>query len=229
MAERSTWDAEARAAFARAREPAALAAAVVRFHKRVDEVVAATILGHAVAVACRPGCSYCCSLQVHVTPYEAFTLAEWLKRKLAPARLQAVTAKLRDNAARTKAAGDASRKRMNLACALLADDGTCGAYEARPAQCRRFHSLDVEVCKASFADPADDSIETANHRAIAHNAQVIDTQTANAVKAEGLDATPVDMNIALLEALENPKAWRRWRDGKKAFVIPVETGSQPRP
>ena len=29
-------------------------------------------------------------------------------------------------------------------------------------------------------------------------------------RAEGLDATPVDMNLALLEALENPKAWRRW-------------------
>jgi hypothetical protein len=26
------------------------------------------------------------------------------------------------------------------------------------------------------------------------------------------------MNLALLEALENPKAWRRWRDGKKPFV-----------
>jgi hypothetical protein len=25
------------------------------------------------------------------------------------------------------------------------------------------------------------------------------------------------MNIAILDALENPKAWRRWRDGKKPF------------
>jgi len=218
MAERSTWDAEARAAFARAREPAGLAAAVVRFHKRVDEVVGATLAGHHIKVACSAGCRYCCSLQVQVKPYEAFTLAEWLRRKLAPQRLDAVLAKLRDNAARTRAAGDAARKRMNIACALLADDGTCGAYEARPAQCRRFHSLDVAVCKASFANPADDSIESPNHPAIAHNAQVIDTQAAQAVAAEGLDATPVDMNLALLEALENPKALRRWRDGKKPFV-----------
>ena len=34
----------------------------------------------------------------------------------------------------------------------------------------------------------------------------------------GLDDASVDLNEALLEALENPKAWRRWRDGKKAFV-----------
>ena len=218
MAGRSTWDAEARAAFGRAREPAALASAVVRFHQRVDEVVAATIAGHRIETACRPGCSYCCSLQVHVKPYEAFTLADWLRRKLDSARLEAVLEKLRDNASRTRSAGDAARKRMNLACALLSSDGTCGAYEARPAQCRRFHSLDVAVCKASFANPADDAIESPNHPALAHNAQVIDTQAAQAVADEGLDATPVDMNLALLEALENPKAWRRWRDGKKAFV-----------
>jgi hypothetical protein len=28
----------------------------------------------------------------------------------------------------------------------------------------------------------------------------------------------MDMNLALLEALENPKSLRRWRDGKKPFV-----------
>ena len=56
------------------------------------------------------------------------------------------------------------------------------------------------------------------HQAVAHNADVIITQARHAVRAAGLDDASVDMNVALLEALENPKAWRRWRDGKKAFV-----------
>jgi hypothetical protein len=38
--------------------------------------------------------------------------------------------------------------------------------------------------------------------------------------AEARDAAPVDMDLALLEALENPKVWRRWRDGKKPFTGP---------
>jgi Fe-S-cluster containining protein len=218
MVERSTWDAEAREAFADAREPRPLAAAVVRFHKRVDEVVDATIRGHSVKVACSRGCSYCCSLQVQVLPYETFPLAEWLRRHFSAERLAAVTARLRDNAARTRAMGDEARKRSNLPCALLGDDGACSAYEARPAQCRRFHSTNLDICKKSYADPADDSIESPNHPAIEHNAAVIVTQTNQAVRADGLDATPADMNLALLDALENPKAWRRWRDGKKAFV-----------
>jgi Fe-S-cluster containining protein len=217
MAERSTWDAEARAAFAGARDAAKLSTAVVRFHKKVDEVVDATIRGHGVKIACSRGCSYCCSLQVQVLPYEVFPLAEWLKRRLGAERLEAVMARLRDNAAKTRAMGDAARKRSNLVCALLDDDGACGAYEARPAQCRRFHSTDLAICKESYANPADDSIESPNHPAIAHNASVIVTQANQAVRDEGLDATPLDMNLALLEALENPKAWRRWRDGKKPF------------
>lgn len=63
-----------------------------------------------------------------------------------------------------------------------------------------------------------DTIESPNHPAVAHNAAVIVTQANHAARDAGLDATPVDMNPALLEALENPKAWRRWRDGKKPFV-----------
>ena len=218
MPERSTWDEEARAAFRDAREPRALRTAVVRFHKRVDEVVDATLRGHSVQVACRRGCSYCCHLRVEVTPPEAFTLAEWLRRTASPERLALVIGRLRSNVERAGAIGTEARKRANIACALLGDDGACSAYEARPAQCRRFHSTDVETCKASYADPADDSIASPNHPAVAHNASVLITQTNAALREGGLDAESYDMNFALLEALENPKAWRRWRDGKKAFV-----------
>jgi Fe-S-cluster containining protein len=216
--ELSRWGEDARAAFKDARDPKKLATAVVTFHKRVDEVLETTIANHGVKVACTRGCSYCCSLQVEVQPHETFTLAEWLKRHFSTERLGAVIAKLRANAAKTRAMGPEARKRSNLACALLGDDGACTAYDARPAQCRRFHSTVLETCKASYADPANDSIASPVHAAVAHNAQVIVTQAQHAVREAGLDAESLDMNLALLEALENPKAWRRWRDGKKPFV-----------
>ncbi len=218
MAERSTWDAEARAAFAGARDGERLEAAVVRFHRRLDEVIDASLAGHAVKIACTRGCSFCCSLQVQVQPHETFTLAAWLRRHSSAARLAEVLSKLRANAAKTVEMGDAARKRSNLACALLGDDGACTAYEARPAQCRRFHSTRLAVCKASYANPADDSVESPAHPVVTHNADVIITQAQHAVRDAGLDATPMDMNLALLEALDNPRALRRWRDGKKPFV-----------
>jgi Fe-S-cluster containining protein len=213
-----TWGAEAREAFAEARNPERLAGAVVKFHRRLDEVLAASIRGHAVKIACTRGCSYCCSLRVEVQPHETFALAEWLRKHFSAQRLSTVGARLRENASKTRAMGVDARKHSNLRCALLGDDGACTAYEARPAQCRRFHSTRLEVCKASYANPADETIEAPLHPAVAHNADVIITQAQNAVRDAGLDSESVDMNFALLEALDNPKAWRRWRDGKKPFV-----------
>jgi Fe-S-cluster containining protein len=216
--ELSSWGGEAREAFAAAREPRQLATAVVRFHARVDQVLDASIEGHKVRVACTRGCSYCCSLRVEVQPYEAFALAAWLRKNFSPQRLAEVVARLRENVAATRAMGTEARKKSNLACSLLGTDGACTAYEARPAQCRRFHSTDLAVCKSSYANPAADSIESPMHAAVAHNASVIITQAQLAVREAGLDSESADMNMALLEALENPKAWRRWRDGKKPFV-----------
>ena len=218
MPQPSTWGAEAREAFAEARNPERLAGAVVKFHRRVDEVLEASIRGHAVKIACTRGCSYCCSLRVEVQPHEAFALAGWLRKTFSEERLASVVARLRENVAKTRAMGTEARGRSNLACSLLGEDGACTAYEARPAQCRRFHSTNLSICKASYADPADDSIESPMHPAVAHNAAVIVTQAQHGVREAGLDAESIDMNMALLEALENPKAWRRWRDGKKPFV-----------
>jgi len=209
------WGKESKAAFAQGREPRRLAGAVVTFHARVDEVLSTTVAGHGVVLACASGCAHCCHLRVQVQPAEAFALAAWLRRHLDPAGLARVIARLEKNVARTRELGEEARKRTNLACALLDEQGRCGAYEARPAQCRRCHSTDVSPCKAFHDDPTRDDLESAMHDAVAHNADVIITQARHAARDAGLDDTPVEMNHALLQALTNPKAWRRWRDGKK--------------
>ena len=208
----------ARAALGDAGDPKRLAHAVVRFHRHVDDILARSHAAHGTRVDCKRGCSLCCSLQVEILPPEAFALAQSLKARLAPAALDAVRAKLRANVERIEAIGLEARKRTNLPCALLGPDGACTAYEARPAQCRRFHSTRLATCEASYANPADDAIESPAHPAVMHNAQVIVTLAQHGLRDAGLDATPVDMTLALSAALEDPKTVRRWRDGKKPFV-----------
>jgi Fe-S-cluster containining protein len=217
MSEPAAWSAEARQVFASARDPAALTSAVVTFHRRLDQVIEASIRAHAVPIDCKSGCSYCCSLRLEVQPHEAFALAGWLRKNFTRAQLDGVLARLRENVARTRAMGDEARKRTNVACSLLGADGACTAYEARPSQCRRYHSMRVQTCKAFF-ERHDEEIESPMHPAVAHNAAVIITQAQHAVRDAGLDADNEDLNFALLEALENPKALRRWKDGKKPFV-----------
>jgi hypothetical protein len=209
---------QARRSLADAGDAQALPHAVMRFHRKVDEVLAASIAGHAVAIACTRGCGYCCHMQVQVLPPESFALAAWLRRQFDAQRLEGVLARLRENARVTRELGDEGRKRANLPCALLGADNACTAYEARPAQCRRFHSTRLATCTESHANPQDDSIESPAHPLVSHNAQVIVTLAQHGLRDAGLDATPQDMNLALLEALVNPRAVRRWRDGKKALV-----------
>ena len=214
----SEWGAEAKAAFANAREPASLAKAVVTFYRRVDDVIAATVQGHTAKLACTRGCNHCCHLRLTVQPHEAFALAAWLKSHFSAERVAAVVTRLRENARATTAMGVEARKRTNLRCALLGEDGACTVYEARPAQCRRYHSLRLETCKSFYDNPADEALESPMHQAVAHNAAVIITQAQHALRAAGLEAENEDLNFALLDALDNPKALRRWKDGKKPFV-----------
>ena len=215
----SPYEAQAARDFARVAEPSALSAAVVKLHQRVDEVLAQTIANHALDLACKPGCGMCCHMRVEVTPAEAFHLASWLRRHRSAAQLEALSERLRHNVAATERLGSAeARKRANIPCALLDTDGRCSAYEARPGQCRRYHSTRLATCEASYARPDDDTIESAMHPAVAHNGAVILAQARRAQEAAGLDAAPEDLNIALLGAVSNATAWRRWRDGKRAFV-----------
>ena len=214
----AAWGQESRTAFANARDPERMTVAVVTLHRRVDEALAATIAGHKVAVACARGCGYCCNLRVQVQPYEAFRLAAWLRKHFDAPAVARVVERLRANERKTRELGEETRKRTNIPCALLGDDGACTAYEARPAQCRRYHSTSVDPCKAFHADPSRDDIDSGMHPAVSHNADVIITQARHAIREAGLNDDSVDMNIALLEALENPKSLRRWKDGKKPFV-----------
>ena len=204
-----------------ARDAQRLPQAVMRFHARVDAILGQSHAAHAVETACKRGCSLCCHVQVEMLPPEAFALAAWLKRHRTAAELAQVGARLKANLARTRALGAEGRKRANLACALLGEDGACTAYAARPAQCRRFHSTDLAACEASFAHPEDDSMLSPAHPLVAHNAQVVITVAQQGLRERGLDATPQDMNIALLHAIDDQRSWRRWRDGKKAFVASV--------
>ena len=119
----SAWGEEARAAFSGARDAARLESAIVKFHRTMDAVVDATVAGHTLGLACKRGCSYCCHLRLEVQPADAFAIAAWLRKHYAPAQLDAVLVRLRDNAARTEAMGVETRKRTNMACALLGEDG----------------------------------------------------------------------------------------------------------
>ena len=83
--------------------------------------------------------------------------------------------------------------------------------------CRKVHSTDVSACKQSFDNPADATVLNAEHSVISAISMTAITAVREGIKESGFDGTIYDLNEVVVDAFENPKCEKRWRQGKKAF------------
>ena len=129
---------------------------VVWLYRALDLVGAAA--RHTGVSPCRSGCNYCCRIPVLITSAEARALARATGRRPHERPVGAVA----------RAAGEpfeSLHARLQLqqeallashrgeACPFLGADGTCVAYDARPAACR----LHISLCDSP--DPCDTGAE----------------------------------------------------------------------
>jgi Fe-S-cluster containining protein len=166
-------------------------------HHEADDR-AARVFARAGAPACGPGCSYCCKLFVSVRAPEARRLAAAL-RALPAARLAEVRRRLAENAARVK--GSTSESYPRVPCALLTDEGTCVAYEARPFSCRDYHSFDVDACRKVDVGEAPG---VPSHREAAAVHGEVAMAWLEALAASGTDTGSYELQQVLHILLEDP-------------------------
>jgi Fe-S-cluster containining protein len=184
---------------------------VVKFYKRFDELTSASKL----PISCKAGCSYCCHYHVMITATEAFAITEALA-KMTAAERQVIQDRIRITAERASTLTRDEYLRTNVECAMLVDGKNCSVYQVRPIACRGHHSADVSICKETFDDvnsPAlapKDRVRELFFR-VFENGQLLENHRA------GVDTTKYEMHAALLEAISNPAAAKRWRAGKSAF------------
>jgi Fe-S-cluster containining protein len=107
-----------------------------------------------VAIACVPGCTYCCHQRVGVLAHEAIALLEHLRTSCSPGDAAAIEGRIRANAGAVDTMTDAEHRTANLPCAFLVG-GRCSAYEVRPSVCASFHSLRKDRCRHAFENPYD--------------------------------------------------------------------------
>jgi hypothetical protein len=124
------------------REAESVADAARSAHVRLDS--AAEDAPSRARWACARGCSFCCHLQVLVTPPETAALQPYLTDEI---RRRVTT-----NVARTAGLDAGAYRRARIPCAFLSADGSCLAYEARPLRCRAHSSTDLRVCQSAFED-----------------------------------------------------------------------------
>lgn len=101
---------------------------------------------------CAPGCASCCHVHVEANAAEIAAAAAHLVATRSAAELEALVPRLM----LTSALSAEERWRARIPCALLAAEGTCSIYEARPLRCRALHSYSVALCREAYAGRTDE-------------------------------------------------------------------------
>lgn len=167
-------------------------------------------------IACRAGCTWCCTLTVIATSApEVLRIAEYLRASLTPHELAALTKRVGRRDERLRAMPEERRPRARLACALLLNQ-RCSVYPVRPLACRGMTSASAEACEASYRAGWTRPIPNGpRHLGIAAGVR---QGVEQGLGAAGLPARDLDLTAALRIALETPDAVDRWLAGEPIFA-----------
>ncbi|MFI4986871.1 MAG: YkgJ family cysteine cluster protein [Alphaproteobacteria bacterium] len=161
-------------------------------------------------IACRAGCSHCCHLSVQAAPAEVLRLAQHIRDRFSSAERASLLERLRQAAAMTKDA----RLAAASPCPLL-KDARCTVYEARPLSCRGLESMDADACRrASQGENVRPPVYAMRWAIFNRVASGLIAGTADA----GRERESLDLSPALVTALEEPDAARRWLAGEPLFA-----------
>ncbi|MGE4064880.1 MAG: YkgJ family cysteine cluster protein [Rhodospirillaceae bacterium] len=160
-------------------------------------------------LACRKGCSHCCSQMVVVTAPEAFYVAAQLRSR--PEAAAAVAEVARQAGAMTLE----QRLGKNIFCPLLTDT-ICSIYAGRPLGCRGFVSTNLDACIAAFTRGETPDIPMPNDSiSVLYACRML---LLAALRVAGLKDGVYEMNSAVAVALGSKDAESQWLAGKDLFA-----------
>jgi hypothetical protein len=169
-------------------------------------------------VACRAGCSTCCTSKVLVLAPEVLRIAAHLRASLDADALAAVIERFRAADDKTRGLSRLERAQAGVPCPLLDDRGACSVHHVRPIICAAWNSTDVTACERHFATPTTVPVAPM-HRPTYEVANAVLAGLGWAAKEQGFDAIPLELIAALRIALERPNAAKRWLARLPVFAI----------
>jgi Fe-S-cluster containining protein len=167
-----------------------------------------------VRVDCAPGCAWCCTIPVAVSPPEALLIAEHLRTSLSPEALATVRARLQTRAAEIAPLSWEAHADAILPCALL-DGGHCTVYEARPVACRAWTSPDARQCQHAQTHPWSDVVTPVGP--CLDVAAATQLGVTAGLLCSGVSAAYLELHSAVCCALATPRAAERWAQGEPVF------------
>jgi Fe-S-cluster containining protein len=207
----------------RSRDAAACASIARRTVAAIETEFAAQAAAGA-AIACAPGCAFCCHLRVGAYPHEGIALLDHLRTRIAPEIARAIEARIVANARDIDGLTVRQHYAARMPCAFLVD-GLCAAHDARPSACARYHSMSRARCAHAFEHPADMGTPS-NSRPVLAALQdwsaAAEAAVESALARSGLSAAKSELHQLLRALIEDPGAADRWRAG-----APVAAPSTP--
>lgn len=165
------------------------------------------------AIACRPGCDFCCHNQIEVLPLEALAIGSFVQA-LPPAELKQLQERIETSLAQRagKTKHDIARSRREFPCPFLSR-GLCAIYPIRPLVCRAMHSLDADFCRQSLQDE-----DLPPDRYYLHREEIVRSiikGLTDGCRALGCQVTPLDLAQAVQNFLQNPRTvMEEWLHGE---------------
>ena len=186
----------------------------------IDEGIEHAIAKGGRQPTCSAGCHYCCYEKVSASPNEVFELAEHIRETWSTAAQSALRSRLR-SAAVYGSYRPEDYFAAQVSCPLLAEDGRCSVYEARPINCRRCHSYSlVEACKSHAPQVVlNNLVMSAANRDRA--------RMKNDFAVPSLQSDSVVFVVAPLKALEDSSLRDRWLEGESVFETWVDPQTTP--
>lgn len=171
------------------------------------------------AVACGPGCSYCCYSQIHVLPIEALLILSFLDECFTRKQILLLMDKIEQRLQRTreKSLGSLFSIKNELPCIFL-ENGICGIYQVRPFICRAWNSMDSSLCKKIFnSGKFDDEIETSSARNLVFESSR--SLFADFGKQLKLETVPFEMTQAIFNCLNTTNPLPLWLSGQDILNV----------
>jgi len=191
---------------------AALTSTVLRARNKVlDET--ADSYARVAGAQCQAGCTSCCYLMVHGTPYEILSIARHILATKTPAEIESLEQRLQ--AIAQVPLDPVLRLAAKMPCAFL-ENGRCSIYEHRPSVCRMTLSQSRAACDSCLREGSGSIPYIDQPGKIAAVMQMgIDHALAT---RRNLSTEGAELSRALLIALRDPAAaLMAWRDGRDPF------------
>ncbi len=170
-------------------------------------------------VACGPGCSACCVVNVSVLFPEAIAISWYLQRSLGEEELERVRTRLHELLIKTRWLDDEERLFLHEPCAFLDQGGLCMIHKVRPLLCRAISSTDSSACREAIAMVPLNGQPSIEMNLFQKN--LFDTvyqELSAALEDSGLDHRPRRLTSAVLALLAEPDMVVAFVAGEKVPV-----------